>query len=141
MRNSSLFVQGTLINIHQNISSFILDVLGECVFGIKIDSLNNPDHPFALNVKKFLENDANYRQMISIAAPKLARFFNLEYFRQDVINYFSILTEKIISERKSRNNLIDGQGELNTIKNHQVIVNEYLLGQSLHRFHTINDRL
>ena len=81
----------------------MLDILGECVFGIKIDSLHNPEHPFALNAKEFLENDADWRRLISVLAPKLAKLLRVEFFEPDVVNYFGMLTDEIIKDRQSRN--------------------------------------
>ena len=88
-----------------------LEILGECVFGIKIDSLNNPEHPFILKSKELFEYDANWRRLLSLAAPKLAKFLRLEFFKASVTDYFESLVDKVISERKSRNNPMESQGD------------------------------
>ena len=100
-----------------NIALLNLDILGECVFGIKIDSLNNPEHPFALNALEFFKYDADWCRLLSVAAPKLAKFFRFEFFKESVTKYFGGLTDKIISDRKSRNEMDKGQGKLKIVKN------------------------
>ena len=108
---------GNSINIQKNIALLNLDILGECVFGVKIDSLNNPDHPFAMNAKEFFEFDANWRRLISVTSPKLAKFLKVEFFKPIIIEYFGSLVDKIIIERKSQIESMESQGEFIIFKN------------------------
>ena len=80
-----------------------MDSISACAYGIKVDSIDNPDHPIVSNVNKFFGLDAPFRVMISILAPKIAQFFKVEFFDMSAVKYFSELTNQIVSERKKIN--------------------------------------
>jgi len=43
----------THIRLYQGLT---LDVITDTAFGIKVDSLNNPDEPFLINCRKFFDS-------------------------------------------------------------------------------------
>ena len=77
-----------------------MDVISACAYGIKIDSINNPEHPVVLNAKKIFGIDASISTILSITAPNIARFFKLEFLDPKAIKYFDDLTNQIVNERK-----------------------------------------
>ena len=77
-----------------------MDVNSACVFGIKVDSLNQPDHPFLVNMKKVFHMDASFSTILPFIAPKIAKILGLEFFPREPIQYFYKVTEQIITERK-----------------------------------------
>lgn len=80
-----------------------MDVISACAYGVNIDSINNPNHPIVLNAKRVLNIDANLSTFLAVFAPTIAKFFKLEMFDINAINYFDILTNKLVEERKNSN--------------------------------------
>lgn len=81
-----------------------MDVLSSCVFGIKLDSIDNPDHPVVQNAKQFLALSPNLSRVLSVLTPRLAQFLRLEFFDPKTVQYFADLTKQIISERRKHKN-------------------------------------
>ncbi len=82
------------------IGAFAMDVISACAYGIKVDSINNPNHPIVLNAQKILNVDASLSAFLSAFAAPIAKFFKLELFDINATNYFDVLTNKLVEERK-----------------------------------------
>ena len=89
------------------IGAFTMDVLTSCAYGINIDSINNPDHPIVVNMRKITNIDANLAIITAFIAPPIAEFFKMETFDINAVNYFDNLTNKIVEERKKSNKTIN----------------------------------
>jgi cytochrome P450 family 6 len=74
-------------------------VITSCAYGIKTDSLNNPDQPIVTYAKKIFAVEGKFSLIVSVTLPKLAKFLKLEPFSGAAIRYFRNLTNKIVKER------------------------------------------
>jgi hypothetical protein len=74
-------------------------VITSCAYGIKTDSLNNPDQPIVTHASKIFAVEGKFSLIISVTLPKLAKFLKLEPFSGAAIRYFKNLLNKIINER------------------------------------------
>ncbi len=92
--------EGESVDLRKYIGAFAMDVISACAYGINTDSVNNPNHPIVVNAKRILGVDANIGIILSVLAPPIAKFFNCEPFDKDSVNYFDVLTNKIVDERK-----------------------------------------
>ena len=92
---------GEFINIRKYLGAFALDVISSCAFGIKVDSINDPNHPMVVNSERFSNFDTSLNRLLCVGFPKLAKLFKLEFFNVNAINYFDKLTHQIVNERKS----------------------------------------
>ena len=81
-----------------------MDVIASCAYGIKVDSINDPDHPIVINAKKILNTDMPISMILCLMAPKLAKLLKLEPFDIKALRYFDDLTTKIIEERTKQIN-------------------------------------
>ena len=105
--NSSLTESNKPIDMNHFTKSFTMDVTCSCAYGINPDSLNNPDHPFVMNVKKILNMNVNFGQVLSMLAPMVARLFNFELFDSSAIEFFARQAEYILLQ--SKNSRDDGK--------------------------------
>ena len=94
--------------MRQCIGAFAMDVICACAYGIKVDSINNPDHPIVVNAKKMFGVNADLGIILSVFAPNIARFLKLEFFDKSAIKYFDELTNQIVAERKKINKYSTG---------------------------------
>ncbi|CAG2102536.1 unnamed protein product [Medioppia subpectinata] len=94
---------GEAFNIRDMVGAFAMDVISACAYGINIDTLNNPDHPVVVNAKKILGVDVNWRQVVGLLIPGLAKMLKLEFFDIEAATYFDKLTNQILKERKHNN--------------------------------------
>ena len=100
------------VDMQHFIKAFNMDVLCSCAYGINTDSVNNPGHPFVVNIKKILNMNINIGRVLSMLAPKVARLFNIEFFDSKAINFFTQQSEMILMETK-----IDGNyGKLTLLR-------------------------
>ena len=99
-----------MFDIRKHFGAFAMDVISSCGYGIDIDSVNNPDHPIMVNAKKVLSTDANFSMILSIIWPKLARFFKLNFFDINAINFFDKLFNDIVKRRMNSNEDMNEQG-------------------------------
>ncbi|CAG2174790.1 unnamed protein product [Oppiella nova] len=97
-------VNGKTADMRKYMGAFAMDVISACAYGINVESINNANHPIVVNAKKILSVDTSFSFMLSILCPSIARFFKLEPFNVNAINFFNNLTEQIVAERKSAMN-------------------------------------
>ena len=83
------------------VEAYVIDSIAASTFGISVDSMNNPDHPMVINAKNTMSNDANVSRIISVLAPKIARYFRLEFFDKKVLDYFGNLVNQCVKESES----------------------------------------
>ena len=113
------------VDMQHFIKAFNMDVLCSCAYGINTDSVNNPGHPFVVNIKKILNMNINIGRVLSMLAPKVARLFNIEFFDSKAINFFTQQSEMILMETK-----IDGNyGKLTLLRLILVIFQIIRLGE------------
>ena len=94
---------GQPVDMRRHIGAFAMDVICACAYGINIDSINNPDHPILVNVRKILSVNANLRMAFSVLLPKLSRWLGINYFDMAAIDFLDQLIHKIFDERRKTN--------------------------------------
>ncbi|KAL1765733.1 cytochrome P450 3A13 [Sigmodon hispidus] len=91
------------INMKDIFGAYSMDVLTGALFGVKVDSLNNPHDPFVENAKKLFIFD-NFNPLIFFAAlfPLLHQIYdklNISIYPSDAISFFKKFIEKSKEER------------------------------------------
>ncbi|CAG2110542.1 unnamed protein product, partial [Medioppia subpectinata] len=99
--------KGESVDMRKHVGAFAMDVISACAYGIDVKSIDNPNHPVVTNASKILNADAGISAALSLLAPGIARFFELEPFDIKATGYFDQLTKKILSERKSNNKYVN----------------------------------
>ncbi|XP_059491239.1 cytochrome P450 9e2-like isoform X2 [Neocloeon triangulifer] len=78
------------------------DIIGSTSFGIKCNSIKNPDNDFRRMVKKLL--GANFIQVIKLVIvmflPEIAMKFKLGFLDKEVTEFFKKLTKDMVEKRK-----------------------------------------
>jgi len=88
---------------HDLSGEFTTDVVGSCAFGIKCDSLSNPDNQFRKMGRNLLHPEGFLRQlevMVVFTMPKFAELFGLKFFSQQVEDFFGDLIAKAFEFRE-----------------------------------------
>ncbi|XP_011417157.3 cytochrome P450 3A24 [Magallana gigas] len=87
---------------------FTLDAISATAFGLDVDCINNPDGSFIKNIKGiFQKGMGNWRRIcITLATifPTLIsviRFFNMNFFNQENVDFFLRQCQAMIDDRKS----------------------------------------
>ncbi|XP_066267799.1 cytochrome P450 3A29-like isoform X3 [Branchiostoma lanceolatum] len=98
--------QGAMFDLKELSGAFTMDVISATAFGVDVDSLHNPDHPFVANAKKLF--DFNFFNPITILIflfPKLAKVaeslgFSV-LFDRNVLSFFGAAVDNVIDMRDS----------------------------------------
>ncbi|CAG2163284.1 unnamed protein product [Oppiella nova] len=98
---------GKSIDMQKYLRAFTLDVTCACAYGIELNSIDNPDHPMCVNVRKVLDPPLSVGTLLSVFFPGLARLLKCEPFPLKPFDYFRDVTEKILTERKMHNKYVD----------------------------------
>ncbi|XP_070617437.1 cytochrome P450 3A29-like isoform X12 [Erythrolamprus reginae] len=87
-------------------SAYSLDVVTSCSFSVNIDSLNHPNDPVVVHMKKFLKfSFLNPVLILAVLFPFLTPVldkFNLTIFPKASINFFFEVIKKIKEDRKKK---------------------------------------
>lgn len=88
-----------------------VDVISACAFGVKIDSLNNPQNPVFVNVKESLDTGPfleKIRAYIFIYFPKIASLLKMKAISDETTEFFTeLITSTIKMRRKNKSNYKD----------------------------------
>ncbi|XP_076838981.1 cytochrome P450 3A27-like [Brachyhypopomus gauderio] len=98
--------QVTGVNVKQLFGAYSMDVITSTAFSVDIDSLNNPDDPFVMNVKKLANFDfLDPLFLIAVLLPftiPLLEKFNLSFFPTSVTDFFFAFLQKIKTDRVAK---------------------------------------
>ncbi|XP_052023581.1 cytochrome P450 3A13-like [Apodemus sylvaticus] len=99
VKNMSIEVEkGKSIAMRDIFGPYSLDVIINTSFGVKVDSLNNPQDPFLNNVRKLFTRDISNPLVFSTALfPFLYRIYNklnISVYPSDAITFFKKFVEK-----------------------------------------------
>ncbi|KAI8515236.1 Cytochrome P450 3A4 [Branchiostoma belcheri] len=93
-------------NLKDLAGAYTMDVISGTAFGVDVDSLHNPDHPFVANAKKLFEfNLFNPVVVILFLFPKMAKVmgkFGFSLFPKSVITFFSSAVDNVIDMRNTK---------------------------------------
>jgi len=91
------------LEAHDLCAEFTTDVVGSCAFGIKCESLTNPDNQFRKMGKDLMSPESFWRQfeiMVVFILPKVAEIFRLKFVGQAVEDFFRDLISKAFAFRE-----------------------------------------
>ncbi|CAG9773838.1 unnamed protein product [Ceutorhynchus assimilis] len=92
------------IEMKDAFTRFTIDVIASTSFGVKVDSLNEPDNEFFKMGKEIsqLSFKTVLKMLLFQASPKIYRFFNLSTFRKEVYEFFGNLINETITTREAK---------------------------------------
>ena len=94
--------------MHKYLGALSMDVICACAYGIKINSIANPDHPVVHILEKILCVDNTLSMLTSILFPRLAKLLRLNFYDPKVINELDKLINRVIMKRQE-----NGSGKKN----------------------------
>ena len=80
-----------------------MDVISSCAYGIKIDSINNPDHPIVQNAQKIFSLDVNLAMIIAVLFPRIAKWLDINFVDKDAIKVLARIINEVKLKRGSEN--------------------------------------
>ncbi|XP_023239202.1 cytochrome P450 3A5-like isoform X1 [Centruroides sculpturatus] len=87
------------IDITQYASTFTMDAIARCAFGIKIDSRKDPSNPFVTAGRESV-SPVPWRFIVANLFPKLAKLIRLSFFNPETTLFFKNVIEEVVSKRK-----------------------------------------
>nr|AXN72720.1 cytochrome P450 3a7 [Physella acuta] len=132
---------GTEVEARDFLSAFTLDVIASTGFGLEINTLKNPNNPFATEAKKVINPNPLLFSLI-LLIPSLTKLFSrlgLSILPQKSLQYFVKVVEAAIEERKRDglegkvNDFLDlvMNAEKETGEPHKELTRSELYGQAL----------
>lgn len=110
---SKMIKTDSAVEVHNLFARCVTDTIGNCAFGIDVDSLEDPAVKFRQMAKKaYDEPKLSFLQLSCVSTfPKLARFFDVREQHKDVADYFSNIVRKTMQYRETndirRNDFMD----------------------------------
>ncbi|XP_065349717.1 probable cytochrome P450 6a14 isoform X1 [Cloeon dipterum] len=94
------------LDIKDLLARFTTDVIGSCVFGLSVNSLENPNDTFRVMGKKMFDVDfiQGFKITCIFFLPSVARLFRFSIFSQELNNFFRNLVKDIIEKRLQSGN-------------------------------------
>jgi len=88
---------------HDLTGEYTTDVVGSCAFGIKCDSLANPENHFRTMGRNLMHPESFLRQleiMAVVMVPKIAEIFGLKFISKQVEDFFRDVISKAFAFRE-----------------------------------------
>lgn len=83
-------------------AGFTMEVIGKCAFATSTNTLENPDHPFLINGKKFFNVNLLKAQAALVLPTSINTMLGItDLFDHDAHEYFIDLCQKIIRDRQN----------------------------------------
>ncbi|OBS67756.1 hypothetical protein A6R68_03703, partial [Neotoma lepida] len=95
--------KGKTLTMKDIFGAYIMDVITGTLFGVKVDSLNNPQDPFVKNTRKLFTLD-NFKPLAfsTVLFPLLSRIYNklnICMYPSDATSFFKKFIEKTKKDR------------------------------------------
>ncbi|XP_054163783.1 uncharacterized protein LOC128961559 [Oppia nitens] len=94
-----------VVDMKKVFGAFTMEVIIQVAFGTKVDALIDDNNPIISNAKKIISKDVSILQlpkfMLIMTFPKIAKLLGLTLIPNDLSDFFSKLTHKIITERRN----------------------------------------
>ncbi|KAM3826795.1 cytochrome P450 3A24-like, partial [Vipera latastei] len=136
-----------VIDMRLIFSAYSLDVVSSTSFGVNVDSLNHPDDPVVVNVKKFFKfRFLNPILILTVLFPFLTPVLeklNFSMFPKSSINFLFDVFKKIKADRQKENHtkrvdflqlMVDSQAAANTsgeANSEKALTDKEILAQSI----------
>ncbi|KAF4524102.1 hypothetical protein B566_EDAN007685 [Ephemera danica] len=94
------------LDIKDLLARYTTDVIGKCAFGIKVDSINNPQDIFRVQGRKLFESNViqGLRLVLTASAPQVANILKITLLPKELDQFFRNLVRDVIETRKKNNN-------------------------------------
>jgi len=106
LENMSLLTNNTekaaVIDVKDYFIGFSVDVLCQVCYGIKINSIQNPNNEVVTQIQSVFGHSISLKSIIVLAFPCLMKLFDLYLLNYKSLIYLQTLTKSIITERKSQ---------------------------------------
>ncbi|RWS04380.1 cytochrome P450 monooxygenase-like protein, partial [Dinothrombium tinctorium] len=93
------------INVKDYFSAFAIDVISSSVFGVKIDSINNPQHAIVKNLRKFLGRHISLKSILVFWWPSLMKSLDLYLFDYKILVFLNDFITQLIKRRQQEQNV------------------------------------
>ncbi|CAG0891859.1 unnamed protein product [Darwinula stevensoni] len=93
-----------VVDLKEHFGAYALDVIGTCAFGTRLDSLGNPDSPFARHSRLFLSENPALRScllVLPMVFPWVVRL-GANVVPVETMEFFSGLVRDVIRERREQ---------------------------------------
>uniref|UniRef100_A0A336JYZ5 CSON009146 protein n=1 Tax=Culicoides sonorensis TaxID=179676 RepID=A0A336JYZ5_CULSO len=96
---------GTIFENKDQTYRYVLNLIGSIVFGIDIDVLKDPNHPFEKMHKKILSADkfSDFKNTLQFLCPKLLDILPVSVLTSDVKTFFLDVVQTTIDSRAKQN--------------------------------------
>ncbi|XP_076416756.1 LOW QUALITY PROTEIN: cytochrome P450 3A13-like [Peromyscus maniculatus bairdii] len=100
---SQKVAKGKNVTMKDIFGAYSMDVITGALFGVKVDSLNNPQDPFVKNTRKLFIfdffNPLAFSEALFPFLPRIYNKLNISMFPNDATSFFKKFIEKIKKER------------------------------------------
>lgn len=97
------------VEIKRLYEGFTLDTISATAFGLDVDCINNPDGPFIKNMRSIFEKGIGVWRRIFFTLGNIfptfipvVRYFKMDYFDKDHLDFFIRHCQAMIEDRKTR---------------------------------------
>ncbi|RWS19677.1 cytochrome P450 monooxygenase-like protein [Leptotrombidium deliense] len=91
---------GKAIDVKDYFSAFAIDVVCSSVFGVKIDSVNNPNHSLVKNLRRFFGRNISFKSLLVFWWPSLMKTFDLYLFDYNILVYLNAFLMEVINRKR-----------------------------------------
>ncbi|CAN7997406.1 unnamed protein product, partial [Ixodes hexagonus] len=96
--------QDTEVDVRDLFSNYALDAIARCAFGTRLESHLENVNNFAAKNKAFFTAPPTLSVIVGQLFPGLVQLLKLNSFKSDRLPFFKVVCEKIIKERKHKEN-------------------------------------
>jgi cytochrome P450 family 6 len=93
------------ISIKEILACFTTNIIGSCAFGLECKALEDDNSEFRLFGRKMfaMTRLQSFKRLFAVTFPKLAKFVNLSFKRQEIVDFIMNLVQDTIEYREKNN--------------------------------------
>ncbi|CAH1382463.1 hypothetical protein MTP99_006423 [Tenebrio molitor] len=93
------------INIKEILACFTTNIIGSCAFGLECKALEDDNSEFRVFGRKMFQITRlqSFKRLFAVTFPKLAKFVNLSFKRQEIVDFIMNLVQDTIEYREKNN--------------------------------------
>lgn len=91
------------IDVKQFFWDYVLDLIANCAFAVKLDSHSDPTNEFVTRSKQVISQRFTPRLLVMVVFPFIAKKFGIGPMKRDVVGFFRNLGRNIIKDNKDTN--------------------------------------
>lgn len=89
-----------ITDVQQYYGSFSVDMICSLVFGIKINSLRDPNNEIVRQIRRFFGKSVTLKQLVILAFPVLMKLFDVYLLNYEVLQYLNALTRRMLHQKR-----------------------------------------